>query len=180
MVRCLWIGPWLSRVGPREGEEQSWGATGSVGDFAVRLVQRTTTPTHGLTSPEPKRRRPAGENCDSSQLARSAPTGALLEVGNAFTGYPASSRIFIVTNPVRACWATAVIEGEISLVRARRSRMVGSRGCSLTTSRLQRLVRSILSAMGPRASANGHRSDQRDRASHHRDRREARSVQQGC
>jgi hypothetical protein len=58
--------------------------------------------------------------------------------------------------------------------------MVGSRGCSLTTSRLQRLVRSILSAMGPRASANGHRSDQRDRASHHRDRREARSVRQGC
>jgi hypothetical protein len=65
VVRYLWIGPWLPRVGPREGEEQPWGATGSVGDFAVRLVQRNTTPTHGLTSPEPKRRRPTGENCDS-------------------------------------------------------------------------------------------------------------------
>jgi hypothetical protein len=150
------------RGGLREGEDLSKGATGSVGDITIRLVQRTTTPTHELTPPETKRRRPSGENRDSSRLARSAPTGALLEVGNAFTGYPASPRVFTVPNPVRACWARAAIEGAIRLVRARRSRMVGSRGCSLTTSRLQRLVRGILSASGPNASAGGHASDEHE------------------
>jgi hypothetical protein len=92
--------------GVREGEDLSRGATGSVGDFAIRLVQRTKTPTHELTPPESKRRRPSGENRDLSRLARSAPTDALLEVGNAFTGYPALPRVFTVPNPVRACWAT--------------------------------------------------------------------------
>lgn len=48
--------------GPREGEDLSKGATESVGDFAIRLVQRPTKPRHELTSPETKRRRPSGEN----------------------------------------------------------------------------------------------------------------------
>jgi hypothetical protein len=94
--------------GPREGEDRSKGATGSVRDFTVRLVQRTKTPTHELTPPEPKTEAAPltrGENRDSSQLARSAPTGALLEVGDAFTGYSASPPNFTAFNPVRACWA---------------------------------------------------------------------------
>jgi hypothetical protein len=42
----------------------------------------------------------------------------------------------------------AAIEGAVRLVRASRSRMGGSHGCSLTTSRLQRLVRGILCGVG--------------------------------
>ena len=40
--------------GPCEGGDLSKGATRSVSDFAIRLVQRTKTPTHELTPPEHK------------------------------------------------------------------------------------------------------------------------------
>lgn len=67
-----------------------------------------------------------------------------------------------VPKPARAGRATAASEGAIRLVRVSRSRMVGSRGCSLTTSRVQRLVRGTLSATGSSASASEHGSDQRE------------------
>lgn len=51
-----------SPSGPLRRRGLSKGATGSVSDFAIRLVQRTKTPTHELTPPEPKRRRPSGES----------------------------------------------------------------------------------------------------------------------
>lgn len=65
------------------------------------------------------------------------------------SGYPASPRSFVVPNPVRACWAQGSDRrgGQVGESRSLVNEWI--HGCSLTTSRLQRLARGILCLVGP-------------------------------
>jgi hypothetical protein len=67
------------------------------------------------------------------------------------SGYPAPPLTVVCQNPSQACWGKAIeAEEAVSEVRVSRSRVGGFRGCSLTTSWLQRLARGILSNPGRR------------------------------
>jgi len=151
----------------RESGCVTGGATGSVSDLTVRLTQRKRTPTRGSTPPETKRRRPSG---DGQRTVTAGVRGTNRHVtrgrgrlrATAFgwcpKGYSASPRRFLFRPQHGRAGQRAAIDGVVRPTRFGRSRMGGSQGCSLTTSRLQRLVRSILCGAGrARFGENGTR-----------------------
>jgi hypothetical protein len=113
-------------------------------------------------------------NSSWSQLARAVPTAASREVGNAFGLLDVAPELRCSEPSTGVLGARAAIEGEVRPVRVGRSRMGGSHGCSLTTSRLQRLARGILCGVGTiRFGGLCTRCTSAKSASHHRDGREA-------
>lgn len=121
---------------------QTGGVTGSVSDQTSRLAPRPITPSAGHVRSNVCRTALAGSGGSWSQRVGTASDVPPLEVGDAVYGYPAPSLTALVRRSHKRAGEGAAAEASVGTVQAGRSRMEGSRGCSLTISRLQRLVRS--------------------------------------
>jgi hypothetical protein len=152
-------GPWLLVASSRESGGRRRGATGSVSDRATRTAQWKTKPACGnhrnhVSSKKgggpPNFNAPGVTGCDESQLAPQRQEKRHHSESEMPSGYPAPTWTTLFRTQHKRAGRGAGWERAVSQVRASRSRIAGFHGCSLKTSRLQRLVRGIFSSLGRR------------------------------
>lgn len=128
-------------------------ATGGVSDQTSRLAHRPTKPRAGHVRANVCRTAFTGSGGSWSQLVSTASDVPPLEVGDAVYGYSAPKWTALFRRSHKRAVEGVAAEASVGTVQAQRLRLEGSSGCSLTISRLQRLVRGAFFWLAGSASA---------------------------